>query len=185
MKHININTQETNIPDTIGITKGITWENSTDLLKSLGWRIKPELPPVADEYERLSILYVDGYEDTATAIYTDTLIQDRLDREEVERIAQEEQAEQQAIIDEQNRQASKSLELKKAENNFLLVCEQITGSKNKLGFDELEAIIGNLMTSSPELAVPLTLKLLTIDATGKRAGGLLWWDDIVWHEEIV
>jgi hypothetical protein len=185
MNYININTQQTEIPSTVGITKGVTWDNSQEMLKELGWRIRPELPPVEEGYERLSVVYVEGDGTTASAQYTDTLIQDRLNAEEAARQALAAQQAQQAIIDEQNRQLNKPLELKKTENNFLLICEQLSGNRNKLGFEELNTIIEGLLVSDQNTAVVLSIKLLSLDAAGKRLGGNLWWDDCVWHEDIV
>ena len=173
MNYININTQETTLPSRVDSTFNVTWENSSDLLKSIGWRIRPDLPAIAEGYERLSVIYVDGYEDTATAVYTDTLIQDRLDREAAERAAAEIQ-----------RQLDKPLELKHVENDFLSVCEQLTGSKAKLGFADLETIIANLMVTDPTTATMLTLKLLTINSAGVRTGGIMWWDDVIWHDSL-
>lgn len=174
MNYININTQETVIPSRIGNRDNVTWENSLDLLIGLGWRIQPVLPLVMEGFERLSITYIDGYDNIATAIYTDTLIQDRLDKEEAERIAAEEQ-----------RQLNKSLALKQTENAFLLLCEQLIGSKTKQGFDELNTVIKQLMSTNPSLAIQLSIELLSVDAAGKRCGGLLWWDDVIWHQEII
>ena len=79
----------------------------------------------------------------------------------------------------------KSLELKTAENNYLLICEQLTGNKNKLGSAELDSILMQLMTTNQNTAILLTLKLLEVDALGKREGGLKWWDNIEWHQDIV
>jgi hypothetical protein len=86
---------------------------------------------------------------------------------------------------EQSRQAAKPLALKKVENDFLKVCQQLTGKLEPLGFDALQAIIEGLMATDPNTAVALSLKLLTIDAAGKREGGLKWFDDVAWHTEIV
>lgn len=98
-------------------------------------------------------------------------------------LAAEAQAAAQAA--ETSRQSSKPDALKHIENEFLTVCEQLTGSKERLGFDRLEQIITGLMATSPEQATAISLKLLTIDAAGKREGGLKWWDDLAWHGEVV
>lgn len=175
MNVVNIRTQERVVPCKIGGAYNITWENSTDLLKSLGWRIEPILPVPETGYERLTITYVEGDDGvTAKAIYTDTLIQDRLEAEA-----------EQVRLAEEARQNNKSQALKETENKFLLICEQITGSKTKLGFDEVEVILTNLMATDQNTAVVLSIKLLGIDAAGKRCGGNLWWDDIEWHDDIV
>lgn len=80
--------------------------------------------------------------------------------------------------------SEKCLELKQVENSFLQICEQLTGSKNKLGFSELQSNIENLMLINQQEAITLSIKLLTIDASGIRYGGTLWWDDISWHSDI-
>ena len=161
MNFININTQETSLPNQVGGTYNVTWENSKDLLKSVGWRIKPALPPVESGYERLSVSYIDGENDTAIAIYTDTLIQDRLDREA-----------QEAAAIEEARQNNKALELKQAENNFLLICEQVGGQKVKMGFEDLENALTVLKASNRDLAIDISLMLLSttcfIKATVKQ-----------------
>jgi hypothetical protein len=105
----------------------------------------------------------------------------------VDRLASEIEAEAAAAQAqaETDRQAAKSDALKQTETAYLTVCQQLTGSRAKLGFAELEAIIGQLMATDKETAVALTLKLLTLDAAGKREGGLQWWDDIHDHAGVV
>jgi hypothetical protein len=106
---INIVTKETELPSCVGIWKNLTWNNSRKLLKDLGWRIAPELPAIMEGFERLSIQYVDGNEsDTAQAIYTDTLIQDRLDEENEEN--EEDETIQTLSIEELESTSSESLE---------------------------------------------------------------------------
>ncbi len=82
------------------------------------------------------------------------------------------------------RQLEKPLQLKIYENQYLGICQQLGGT-GKLGFDELQAKITALMAQDKDTAVMLTLQLLTLDAAGKREGGLKWWDDIAYHAEIV
>lgn len=95
-------------------------------------------------------------------------------------------AEALAVVEaECSRQQAKSLKLKQAENAFLLYCESLFGDKTKRGFTELNAVVEQLSLTNPEQAIPLAVKLLAIDAEAKREGGLVWWDDCAWHEEIV
>lgn len=77
--NVNINTQEKSgtLPlsdPSHGIYGPLTWEQA----RAIGWRIMPELPSVADGYERGAMTYVEGDGITAQAVYTDTLIADRL-----------------------------------------------------------------------------------------------------------
>jgi hypothetical protein len=90
----------------------------------------------------------------------------------------------QAVTNEVQRQLDKPLQLKIYENQYLGICQQL-GGVGKLGFDELQAKITALMAQDKDTAVMLTLQLLTLDAAGKREGGLKWWDDIAYHAEIV
>ena len=158
----NIYTQSTDIPAQIGGT----YNPDRATLLANGWREEPPVPPVADGYTRVSQRLVEGDGETGQWEIVDRLTAD-IDAEA-----------------EQCRQVSKSIELKTAENQFLLVCQQLTGSKANLGFADLEARVTALMASDPQTATALSLRLLTLDAAGKREGGLRWWDDIAWHSEI-
>jgi hypothetical protein len=129
-----------------------------------------KLPALRDGYER-TITGVD-YE-AGEATYADALIADRLAAEAA-----------QAVTNEAQRQLDKPLQLKIYENQYLGICQQL-GGVGKLGFDELQARITSLMAQDKDTAVMLTLQLLTLDAAGKREGGLKWWDDIAYHAEIV
>lgn len=80
-------------------------------------------------------------------------------------------------------QSSKPVELKKAENNFLLLCEQLTGKKEKVGFDTLRTILEAMLTTDPQTAMVLSWKLLSIDAEGKRFDQR-WWDSCIWHADV-
>lgn len=82
---------------------------------------------------------------------------------------------------EQAMQDGKPLALKAAENRFLTMCDQLTGttSHTKLGFAVLQAIIEQIADPSTKMAA--ALQLLAIDAEAKREGGLLWWDSCTWH----
>jgi hypothetical protein len=144
----------------------VTWENSRDLLIDDGWRITPELPPITEGYERTNLKLVEDDGITGKWEYLDTLIEDRINRENLER------------------QFNKSIELKTVENKFLLLCEQLCGSKTKLGFDILENKITELLATDPNTAIMLSVRLLSLDAEGKREGGLVWWNDIHWHNDL-
>lgn len=101
-------------------------------------------------------------------------------------IAEEEaEKEAQRIEAERLRQLNKPLALKKVENNFLLFCELLTGSKDKLGFEAITTILNNMLLTDPNTAIVLSIKMLGINSEGIREGGNLWWDDISWHSEIV
>jgi len=96
------------------------------------------------------------------------------------------QEEANAVINaELQRQANKSITLKTLENQFLTMCDLLTNTTShaKLGFDELQSIV--LSIPDAGLKIETGLKLLTLDAALKREGGLKWWDDCVWHSEIV
>jgi hypothetical protein len=86
---------------------------------------------------------------------------------------------------EKARQEAKALVLKTVENNFLLICDSVTGTTThtKLGFAELQQI-GSQITD-PVAKTELTLTLLSIDAQAKTEGGMEWWEDCIWHPEIV
>ena len=196
---VNIVTQSPDKPDRIGPSMNPTPEQ----YRSAGWRHNEPLPTVADGYTRSPVKWVDSDGTNAIAYFADVappaagymrvsgiewtnvgtpqvagVYQDRLTSEiDAEAAAAQAQAE----ID---RQAAKSDALKGAENSYLNICQQLTGKRDKLGFAELEAIVSSLMATDPNTAVALTLRLLTIDAAGKREGGLKWWDDIQYHAEV-
>jgi hypothetical protein len=138
-----------------------------------GYRLTNALPDIAAGYERNEPRWIDGDGTNAAPVYADTLIADRVAREAA-----------QAATNEVQRQLDKSLQLKIYENQYLGICQQL-GGVGKLGFDELQARITALMAQDKDTAVMLTLQLLTLDAAGKREGGLKWWDDIAYHAEIV
>lgn len=107
-----------------------------------------------------------------------------------EEIAAIDEAEQSAIIAQQEQDAidyqlNKSLKLKTVENNFLLLCEQLLGSRNKASFDDLNTALTTLLSIDQGTAIVLSLKLLAIDAEAKREGGLNWWDTAEFHEDII
>jgi len=81
-------------------------------------------------------------------------------------------------------QTIKSDTLKIVENNFINYCEQLTNVKEKASFGTLNTLITTMLSTDPNTAMILSLNLLAIDAEAKREGGLSWWDDCSWHEDI-
>ena len=90
----------------------------------------------------------------------------------------------QAVAKESAKQASKSLKLKQAENNFFILCTSM-GLEGKPTFNEMNAGITSIQETDPDAAVVLSLKLLAVDAEAKREGGLEWWDTAAWHSDII
>jgi hypothetical protein len=90
-------------------------------------------------------------------------------------------AEIQAYRDAQ--QATKPVELKQCENNFLLLCEQLFGAKEKTGFTEIQDKLTAMLSTDPQTAMVLSLKLLSIDAQGKRFDQK-WWDSCMWNADV-
>ena len=86
----------------------------------------------------------------------------------------------QAAAAEAARQAAKPQALKDTENNFFALCDAL-GLEGKPGFDEIQAAIETLKLSDFSAAVEASLKLLSIDAAGKRYSAT-WWDDAIQHE---
>ena len=88
-------------------------------------------------------------------------------------------------LTETTRQEAKSDSLKAVENNFLALCDSLTSttSHTKLTFAQIAAI-GDAMTDQA-LHISIAIQLLSIDAEGKTVGGLLWWFDCAWHEDII
>ena len=86
---------------------------------------------------------------------------------------------------ENDRQAAKSDELKAVENEFISFCDMVTPSTshNKLSIEQLNSIGAQI--PDPQVYKDLMLKLLAIDAKVKTLGGNRWWDDCIWHQEIV
>lgn len=89
---------------------------------------------------------------------------------------------------EAERQAAKPAARKLYENQFfdlidtlLILVDDVQEPTPKLGFPELQALIGQVHGADPGAAIDLTLNLLTIDAALKRYD-LLWWDDAVRHD---
>ena len=89
------------------------------------------------------------------------------------------------------RQLAKTLELKTAENNFLDLCDALTGESDhaKLGFPALEVLINAI--AQWDTRTDMTVKLLVLNTQAQRyfgadpnAVGNFWWDDCIWHPEI-
>ena len=85
------------------------------------------------------------------------------------------------ILKEQIRQNEKPDSLKSVENNFYDLCFALFGDFNKRGFNEIRVRISAIQSQNPMQAIDFALKLLAIDAEGKREGGDKWWDDAIRH----
>lgn len=79
------------------------------------------------------------------------------------------------------RQAAKPDALKETENDFFDLCFVIFGDYEKRGFDEIETALETLKATDFNAATELSIKLLSIDAMGKRYNEK-WWDDAVRHQ---
>lgn len=138
---------------------------AAEMLYESGYRIMPDVPPIADGYQRMSITAIEG-----DGVHGQWLVVDRLASE----------------VAEESRLADISANLTRytLQNQYLSLCDQLTGktTHEKLGFAELEAIIASLMDSAPDQAVALSLKLLTLNAALVREGGVAWWDNCEWKE---
>ena len=178
MSYLNINTGISSIQDRLpnkifAPDKTIT-DPTLDQCNEYGWREivsidQPEEGYRVGEY---------GFEILSNSNCKLTIIsQINIAEEEAEKEAQRIEA-------ERLRQLNKPLALKKVENNFLLFCEMLTGSRNKLGFEEITTILNNMLVSDPNTAIVLSLKMLGINSEGLREGGNLWWDDAKYHEEL-
>jgi hypothetical protein len=80
-----VNLATGNIEETPATIDGVDLPSRETLLAA-GRRDIPELPPVREGYERGPVTYIEGDGITAQAVYQDTLIQDRLDREAAARL---------------------------------------------------------------------------------------------------
>ena len=107
----------------------------------------------------------------------------RATQEEIDARAAEAQAA--AARAEIDRQLNKPLALKKAENNFFSMCYVLFSSMEKRGFSDITTALDAMKITDPQTAMVLSIQLLGIDAEAKREGGLQWWDDAVYHPEIV
>jgi hypothetical protein len=166
----NILDQSTRIPEWIGNVQN----PDINTRRAAGWRIEPKIPALATNMTRVSCVLSEGDGVTGRWVVIDRLTSE-IQAEEAAAQAERETA----------RQLAKSIELKTTENTFIGICQQLTGKPDKFGFPELEKRITELMATDKDTAVVLTLKLLATDAAGKRYGGNQWWDDCIWHQEIV
>jgi hypothetical protein len=86
MRQVNILTQaEVESLDAIPESRGeggVYGTLTETQARERGWRNMPELPPLADGYERLSVRWTEGDGTAAMAVYVDTLIADRLAAEQ-------------------------------------------------------------------------------------------------------
>ena len=97
-----------------------------------------------------------------------------------ERTARDDYDAAQVVVAEAARQAAKPTAMKASENDFLTLCASL-GFTGKAGFDELGALLEGM--EDQQQAAAISIKLLSIDAAGKRYDAR-WWDDCAWHEEI-
>ena len=81
-------------------------------------------------------------------------------------------------------QASKSDVVKACENKFLMVCEQLTGSRDKLGFDELGLLVGEVGQTNFVAGQMLFNNLTYINQYLLRESSPQWWDTCVWHSDV-
>lgn len=88
------------------------------------------------------------------------------------------------IAEEARFQSQKSDETKYCENKFILLCEQLTGVKEKCGFGELTLLMDEIKQTNSIVAFDLSLQLIALDAQLKRASGMMWWDTASYHPEI-
>lgn len=109
-----------------------------------------------------------------------------------------EAAQEQAIEQEETaRQASKPLDLKRIENDYIKLCDTVTGSAAhvKLTTAQLKAAGSQLTDQSAFLSAFVELMALkneaereygrwVQDTEGMPGQGTFWWDDCCWHPEI-
>ena len=88
-------------------------------------------------------------------------------------------------LTEQEKQDTKPLVVKQAENKFILICEALTGVRTKAPMETLTALVEQMQETDPMGAITISLKLLALDSQLKRESGNLWWDTCVWHSEII
>lgn len=167
MLYVNIRTQQgpigqSQLPTQDGTTFNISW----GMQMNLGWRKIENITPVPEGYILLSRTFAQSETDAEFAVDSITTIS-----------VEESEAQ---------RQAAKSVNLKTAENNFYVLCQTLGfPASAKPGFDELNVVLEQMQITMPQEAVVLSVKLLAVDAAAKREGGLRWWDDCIWHPEIV
>lgn len=141
------------------------WKNPTpEILLANGYRIAPELPPVAEGYERGPVTYAEGDGVTAQAVYQDTLIADRIAAEAA---------------------ANKAANLGRwiLENAFLMVCQQYFGTLEKRGTKELLGKAFELVETNTKAAMTAFGVVIGLDKELVRAAGDRWWDSCEWHDD--
>lgn len=142
--------------------------------ESIGWRRLAETvqPPAGMTATAWGVEEIDGH--TCKVVCTSWV-------DPVEEERKRKEAEEEA---ERQRQLNKSLDQKIAENGFLSICDTLTQSTShaKLSFDQLRAIINTLPN---EQQVYFFMQLQANDSQLQREAGLKWWDDVIWHPEIV
>ena len=91
-----------------------------------------------------------------------------------------------AIAAEAQRQIDKPSKLKTAENEWLKLCDAVSGglNKTKLSFEEIKPILEGLEATQPLAAAKLMGLFLGWNTQGTYYGGDKWWDDITWHPEM-
>ena len=158
-------------PSVVGATLNPTWEQ----LKEAGYRRLTLEDTVPEGFRAAAWRYddVDGETCRKTLVSSVNVADEAA------------AAEAAAAAAEIARQLAKPMALKGAENVFLGLCDQLEGrtTHEKLGFDELDAMVSGM--SDQMAAAALGLKLLEVNAECVREGGVKWWDDCVWHPEIV
>lgn len=169
MQHIH-----TDNPQTV-ITLPRNWRNienwgiNATPEQRLAAGFRPYTPATAPEGERITEAHIEHDATEAWQVIDATV-----------NIAAEQAA------DEAAHQAAKSDALKAVENRFISFCEQLTGQRVKAGFGSLRAVIES-MAANPDTtaqALVIAAQLTAINDEGFREGGLHWWDDCVWHEEV-
>lgn len=169
----NILTGETALPAQVDGRQGVSWDNSSDWLRERGWRIERELPDVADGYERGPVTWVDDDGVYCKPVYTDTLIADRLAREQVEA---------QAAALAANR------DLWQAGNSYIKLCDEIrvavggAATREKLSTADSTEILEAMAAANPQAALAYSVRLLAAINEVTQQGGN--WHGIEWHQEV-
>lgn len=169
MPHRNIHTQETQIPSRIGPTAGVTWENSSQVLRDIGWRIEPPIPPVPDGFVRVSIRLVEG--DGELGAWE---VRDRPTSEiEAEQYAADLTANGARYV---------------LENQYLILCDVLrqalgqTATQRKLGFEELPGMMLAVKAANHAAYEKLRDAMDMINSALIRYD-VRWWDAAAWHPQ--
>ncbi len=167
---INLATQRRTIPNEIEGTFNPAANPS--LMYAHGWRLASEPDAPAEGYERLgAVTYIQDPNDAerAVAVYTDTLVQDRLDAEAAVQTAAQAAA------------FAANTERFTYQNAYLMLCDQLRGNQSheRMGFPQIATALAIL--KGTDAAAYETLRdgfsflnqaLLRIDNR--------WWDECVW-----